>query len=161
MHATFAQTLFHSLQSLTFQQVADGLWTASREVGGQSIGVILGFLVSWFLLIRKRRLALARLTRGDSDDVLYQAHFLVPVAGTGQSVLLFRNLAPTLKLTSLYDNPAAQDIARKLADKTTLENPVLQTEGTLGFEVLNDAFIHIAGHLALASVERESWLFVM
>jgi hypothetical protein len=145
----------------TLQQITDWFINAAGEVGGQSIGVILGFIASWFLLLRKRRLALNRLTRGDSDDVLYQAHYLIPVPGSDRFVLAFRNLAPTLKLDMLYDNPAAGDIVRELADRTTLENPVLKTEGTLGFEVLNDAFGHIAGVLATTPFEREAWLFAM
>lgn len=158
--------LFSVLAAFDLHPFVDGIvnlpWSdLFKGIGGHILGLIVGFAFSWFLLLRKRRLALARLTRGDSDDVLFQSHHLHAIPGTDRFVLLFRNIAPTLKVDGLYDNPAASDIVRKLADKTTLSNPVLQTEGTLGFEVLNDAFGHIAGHLATTPFEREAWLFAM
>lgn len=44
---------------------------------------------------------------------------------------------------------------------TSLKDPVLRTEAQLGFEVLNDAFDRIAGHLATTPFSRETWLFAM
>ena len=44
---------------------------------------------------------------------------------------------------------------------TTLHDPVPRTEGTLGFEVLNDAAGHLAGLLATTPFDRETWLFAM
>ncbi len=131
------------------------------ELLGKFLGFLLGFFASWLLLFRKRLKALERLKRGDSDDVLFQAHFLSPVAGTDHHILLFRNVAPTTTLNDLYDNPAAQDLVRELAEKTSLKNPVLETLGTEGFEVLNDAFGHLAGHLASSPLDRDVWLFAM
>ncbi|MGV3661044.1 MAG: hypothetical protein ACO1TE_12730, partial [Prosthecobacter sp.] len=64
-------------------------------------------------------------------------------------------------VNELYDNPAARKIVRQMADDTTLKTPVLRTEGLLGFEVLNDAFNHIAGHLATTPFTRDTWLFAM
>lgn len=152
--------------AITLQQILDSITSVPwpdllRSIGGQILGITVGFVVSWFLLLRKRRLALNRLIRGDSDDVLFQSHHLHAVPGTDRFVLLFRNVGPSTKVDRLYDNPAANQIVRELAAKTTLQDPVLKTEGTLGFEVLNDAFIHLAGHLATTPFEREQWLFAM
>lgn len=152
--ALSVQDVIESIQSIPWLNLLHG-------IGGQLLGITVGFVVSWFVLMRKRRLALARLMRGDSDDILYQSHHLSPIAGTDKFILLFRNIAPSTKVDRFYDNPAANQIIRELVQKTTLQNPVLKTEGTLGFEVLNDAFIHIAGHLATTSFDREVWLFTM
>ena len=152
--ALLAAAIWDALTSFPWMDVIKSIW-------GQLLGLITGFIVSWFVLLRKRRLALNRLMRGDSDDILYQSHHLSPVPGSDKVVLLFRSIAPGTKVDRLYDNPAANDIVRKLAEKTSLHDPVLQTKGTLGFEVLNDAFAHIAGHLASAPFEREVWLFAM
>ena len=42
-----------------------------------------------------------------------------------------------------------------------MKNPVLETLGSAGFEVLNDAFGHLAGHVASSTLERERWFFTM
>lgn len=152
--------------SLNAQQVADWLknleWNrVVPEITGKFIGFLLGFFASWLLLFRRQLKALDRLKRGDSDDVLFQAHFLAPVPGSDKCALIFRNLMPSTTVNELYDNPAARKIVREMADYTSLKSPVLRTEGLLGFEVLNDAFNHIAGHLATTPFPRDTWLFTM
>lgn len=154
------------ISSLDAQQAADWLknleWQrVVPEMTGKFIGFLLGFFASWLLLFRRHLRALDRLKRGDSDDVLFQAHFLASVPGTDKCVLLFRNLMPSTTVNELYDNPAARKIVRQMAEDTTLKTPVLRTEGLLGFEVLNDAFNHIAGHLATTPFARDTWLFAM
>lgn len=130
------------------------------ELLGKFIGFLFGFAASWFLLFRKRLKALERLKQGDTDDVLFQMHCL-PDSSDGKKVLLIRNVAPHTTLSKLYDNPSAQKLVRDLADKTTLANPILETQGSEGFEVLNDAFGYIAGYLATSPFPRETWLFAM
>jgi hypothetical protein len=128
----------------------------------QVLGIVGGALFSWFVLLHRARRELGRLRSGDSDDVLFQAHYLAPVPGDPEAVVVFfRNVAPPLTLNQLYDNPAAREVARKLAEGTTMASPVLRTEGRIGFEILNDAFGHLAGHLAASPFDRETWLFVM
>ncbi|MEM9586852.1 MAG: hypothetical protein AAGA03_06190 [Planctomycetota bacterium] len=131
------------------------------EIIGKAIGFLVGFAASWFLLFRRRLDALQRLKRGDTDDIIFQSHKLCPIDDGKRVALVFRNLAPKTTLDSLYDNPAAQELMKQLADQTSLDDPILKTERTLGFEVLNDAAGHIAGLMATTPFPREPWLFVM
>ena len=131
------------------------------ELLGKMLGFLAGFAASWFLLFRKRLNALQRLKKGDSDDFIFQMHKLWCIPDCDDVVLLFRNVAPKTTLDTLYDNEAAQQAMKKLADQTTLSDPILNTEGTLGFEMLNDASGHIAGLLATTPFPRETWLFAM
>lgn len=131
------------------------------ELLGKFFGVLLGLLGSWFLVFRKRMKALEKLKSGDSDDVLFQMHLVQPLAGTSDCALLFRNVAPRLTINQLYDNPIAREKVKELADGTSMSSPVLQTVGTMGFEILNDALGHIAGQLASMPFPREVWLFAM
>jgi hypothetical protein len=132
------------------------------EILGKGLGFLAGFAVSWFLLFRRRLNALQRLQSGDSDDFIFQMHCLQPIPGRpDETVLLFRNLAPKTTLHELYDNVAARELVKSLAERTSLGDPILKTEGTLGFEILNDAMGHIAGWLAVTPFERRTWLFAM
>ena len=129
------------------------------ELLGKAGGVVLGFAIGWFVLFRKRLKALERAQSGDSDDFIFQAHYLI--RDGDQTTLIFRNVAPKTTLNDLYDNIAVRDQVKTLADQCTLTNPVLQTTGTLGFELLNDALGHIAGLLAISPAPRQTWLFMM
>jgi hypothetical protein len=132
------------------------------EVVGKGLGFLAGFAASWFLLFRRRLKDLQKLQHGDTDDLVFQMHRLWPVpGGDNECVLLFRNVAPKTTLSTLYDNPAACELAKELADATTLADPILKTAGAVGFEVLNDALGHVAGLLAISPYPRETWLFVM
>lgn len=134
------------------------------EVLGKAVGVTLGILISWFLVIRRRLQSLGKLRRGDSDDILFQAHYLHPVPDgeDGNSVqLLFRNVAEKRTVEQVYDNPAAAALVRELGDETTLDQPILPTLGTIGFEVLNDAAGWISGSVATSANGREVWLFCL
>ena len=133
------------------------------EFAGKCAGVIAGFAVSWFVLVRRRFKALEKAQRGDSDDLIFQAHFLLPfdTEDRDDRVLVFRNIAPKTTVNELYDNIAVRQAVKDLAAKTQLRSPILQTEGTMGFELLNDAMGHIAGLMALSAAERENWLFAM
>ncbi len=130
------------------------------ELVGKGLGFILGFAVSWYFLFRKRIRELQRFQQGDSDDVLFQAHYLLP-AGGQQTQLVFRNVTTKLTVNQLYDNPAARELVRSLTEHTTLNDPILPTRGTLGFELLNDAANFAAGALANSPHARQIWLFCM
>jgi len=146
--------LIHWLQSLEWHRLVP-------ELLGKFLGFLLGFAGSWFLIFRQRMKALEKLKSGDSDDVLFQMHLLQPIPATSDCVLLFRNTAPRLTINQLYDNPIVREQVKEIADSTSMRSPVLQTRGTVGFEILNDAFGHIAGQLAGMPHPRETWLFAM
>ena len=135
------------------------------EMIGKATGVGIGVMLSWFLLIRRRLQSMGRLQRGDSDDLLFQAHYLHRVAGDAGDEevvqLLFRNVAEKRTIEQVYDNPAAAAIVRSLGDETTLDQPILPTQGTIGFEVLNDAAGWVSGTLATAPSERAVWMFCL
>lgn len=148
------------------------------ELLGKTLGVVAGIAISWFLLFRKRLRYLDRLRRGDSDELLFQAHYLLPVTRADNVtrcddvaggddvghddeavVLLFRNVAPRRTIDDAYDNPAARETLRKLARTTTLNAPIVPTQGRMGFEILNDASSILAGYQAVSSIPRRVWLF--
>lgn len=130
------------------------------ELVGKGLGFGLGFVASWYFLFRKRIRELQRFQQGDSDDVLFQAHYLFPTAAE-QVQLLFRNVTTKLTVNQLYDNPAARELIRNLTEKTTLNDPILPTQGTLGFELLNDAGNYAAGALATSQHPKAVWLLCM
>lgn len=160
------QMIIDWLNALEWQRVIP-------ELIGKALGIITGFAVSWFLLFRRRLNALQKLQAGDSDDFVFQMHCLYPFSDSSidpesesgslgdKVVLLFRNVAPKATLNDLYDNIAVREALKALADKTSLSDPILKTEGTMGFEMLNDALGHIGGTLANSPFERETWLFAM
>lgn len=132
------------------------------ELIGKALGFLAGFAASWILLFRRRLNAIAKMQSGDSDDFIFQMHCLWELPQQpGDCVLLFRNIAPKTTLNELYDNLVVRETVKSIADATTLENPILQTEGTLGFELLNDAMGHLAGLVATTPFPRETWLFTM
>lgn len=147
------------------ETIADWNWSVFwPEVLGKAAGVTLGILLSWFLVIRRRLQSMGKLQRGDSDDVLFQAHYLHRLPSLespdGEHVqLLFRNIAEKRTVQQIYDNPAAAELVRTLGDQTTLNQPILPTAGKIGFEVLNDAAGWISGCVATSANDRERWMF--
>ena len=130
------------------------------ELVGKGLGFLLGFAASWYFLFRKRIRELQRFQQGDSDDVLFQVHYLLPAA-SDRVQLLFRNVTTKLTVNQLYDNPAARELIQTLTAETTLNDPILPTRGTLGFELLNDAANYAAGALATSPHAKQLWLFCM
>lgn len=131
------------------------------ELLGKGLGFLAGFAASWFLLFRRRLREIHRFQQGDSDDMLFQMHVLHPVEASDEVVLIFRNVGPRTTVNQMYDNAAARDVVKNLAEHTTLSSPILQTAGREGYEVLNDAVGYIAGHLATTPFARDIWLFAM
>jgi hypothetical protein len=132
------------------------------ETVGKAAGFLLGFVASWFLLFRRKLQELRRFNTGESDEILFQMHKLVPLGDSAMDVeLIFRNIGVKTSINQLYENTAARDLVHKLADGTSITEPILRTEGTPGFEVVNDALGHIAGYLSLTPFERENWLFMV
>jgi hypothetical protein len=132
------------------------------ETVGKAAGFLLGFVASWFLLFRRKLQELKRFNEGESDEILFQMHKLAPVENSpGDVILLFRNVGLKTTINQLYENTAARELVHKLADGTTITEPILRTEGTPGFEVVNDALGYIAGYLSLTPFDRENWLFMV
>ena len=149
------QLIWDWLTNLEWQRVLP-------ELVGKGLGFLAGFVASWFLLFRRKLRDLQRLQSGDSDDFIFQMHRLSPIPGSqDEFVLLFRNIAPKTTLNELYDNEVARDLIKELAEQTSLGDPILQTQGVAGFELLNDALGHIAGLLAVSPFPRETWLLAM
>ena len=152
---TLMEQIWTWLQNLEWNRVIP-------ETVGKTAGFLLGFAASWFLLFRRKLLELRRFNQGESDEILFQMHKLMPLADSPDDiVLLFRNVGIKTSINQLYENTAARDLVRKLADSTSITEPILRTEGTPGFEVINDALGHIAGYLSLTPFERENWLFMV
>jgi hypothetical protein len=132
------------------------------ETVGKAAGFLLGFAASWFLLFRRKLQELRRFNQGESDEILFQMHKLVPLGDSPDDiVLIFRNVGIKTSINQLYENTAARELVRNLADGTSLTEPILRTEGTPGFEVINDALGHVAGYLSLTPFDRENWLFTV
>lgn len=153
-HLPLMESIIQWFQSLDWTRLVP-------ELIGKFLGVLLGLAGSWFLIFRRRLKALEKLRTGDSDDVLFQHHLLYPLPGTSDTALIFRSVAPRQTINHLYDNPVVRERVKEFADATSLKNPILPTVGTVGFEILNDTFGHIAGHLATMPFPRETWLFAM
>lgn len=148
------------MQALT-QWLSDMEWSRMLpEILGKAVGVLLGVAISWWVLFRKRLKTLDRLRRGDSDELLFQMHYLLPT-DDGRVQLLFRNIAPRRTIDDAYDNPAARETLRQLARQTTLNAPIVPTQGRIGFEILNDATSILSGWLATSSMARRPYLFCM
>ena len=132
------------------------------ETVGKGLGFLLGFAASWFLLFRRKLQELRRFNEGETDEILFQMHKLVPTGPSSDDiVLLFRNVGIKTTINQLYENTAARELMRKLADGTSITEPILHTEGTPGFEIINDALGYVAGYLSVTPFERENWLFMV
>ena len=86
---------------------------------------------------------------------------LCPPVQRRDIVLLFRNVGIKTTIKQLYENTAARELVRKLADGTSITEPILRTEGTPGFEIINDALGYVAAYLSVTPFERENWLFMV
>lgn len=148
------------IETLT-QWLAGFDWTrVFPELIGKAAGVLLGAAISWWVLLRKRQQSLERLRRGETDELLFQAHHLLP-CDDGGSTLVLRNLVPRMTLDHAYENPASRQSLRELSKQTTLNAPVVPTSGRVGFEILNDAISILTGSLATTPWPRGVWLFCM
>lgn len=149
------QRFFHWFSNLDWSRLLP-------EFIGKSLGVLIGFLIGWYLVIRRQAKDFQKFQRGESDEVLFQAHYLVPVPGTDEITLVFRNLGPRTTVNQLYDNEGARKLVRKLINETTMDDPILKTGGgRTAFEITNIALSYIAGEMATAPFARKTWLFVM
>ena len=64
-------------------------------------------------------------------------------------------------IDQFLDNVALRRLTRSLAEKATLVDPILPTEGTAGFEIVNDIVNSVAGSLASSPFRRDQWLLAV
>ena len=75
-------------------------------------------------------------------------------AGDERYLLQLRTVLPPRTVDQLLDNVALRRVMRHLAEQATLTDPVLATEGTAGFEIVNDIVNSVAGSLASSPFPR-------
>ena len=76
-------------------------------------------------------------------------------------MLQLRTVLPPRTIDQLLDNVALRREMRRLAEQATLADPILATEGTAGFEIVNDVVNSVAGSLAASPFPRETWLLAV
>ncbi|MHB1557260.1 MAG: hypothetical protein ACYC61_07255 [Isosphaeraceae bacterium] len=146
---------------------AIGLWIAEKLFEGllQAIAVV---VIGWLVVYRQWR----QLTQGRSDQVVFSANLLTPLDGDGDGdgdnpgaggryVLQLRTVLPPRTIDQLLDNVALRRVMRGLAEQATITEPILATEGTAGFEIVNDVVNNVAGSLASSPFPREPWLLAI
>jgi hypothetical protein len=124
----------------------------------QAVAVV---VIGWVVLYRQWR----QITQGRSDQVVFSANLLTPSGQHANSstegeqfVLQIRTVLPPQTVDELLDNVALRRMTRHLAEQASLVNPVLATQETAGFEILNDIINHVAGSLAASPYQRHPWL---
>ncbi len=138
---------------------------ATKLVEGllQAIAVV---VIGWLVLYRQWR----QLMQGRSDQVIFSANLLTPIDGAststappdgGRYLLQLRTVLPTRTIDQLLDNAALRRVMRGLAEQATLADPILATEGTAGFEIVNDVVNNVSGSLASSPFPREPWLLAV
>src|SRR5262249_60516210 len=105
---------------------------------------------------------------GRSDQVWFSANLLPAVGDSGAGgggvdryVLQLRTVLPPRTIDLLLDNVALRRMTRLLAEQASLADPILATEGTAGFEIVNDLVNSVAGSLAAAPFPRDPWLLAV
>ena len=76
-------------------------------------------------------------------------------------LLQLRTVLPPKTVDQLLDNVALRRLMRHLAEQATLVDPILATEGTAGFEIVNDIVNCVSGSLASSPFRRDQWLMAV
>ena len=151
-------SIFGWFQGLDARGVA--LYLGEKLLGSivQAVAVV---VIGWLVLYRQWR----QLTQGRSDQVVFSANLLTPLgeseSGGERFLLQLRTVLPPQTIDQLLDNVALRRVIRSLADQATLADPILATEGTAGFEIVNDIVNNVSGTLASASFPRDAWLMAV
>ena len=142
-----------SLATLVAHKLFEGLIQAATVV-----------LIGWLVLYRQWR----QLIQGKSDQVIFSANLFSPLGHDHQGsrsgdlyVLQLRTVLPPRTVDQLLDNVALRRALRSLAEQATLADPILATEGTAGFEIVNDIVNSVSGSLASSPFPREPWLMAI
>ncbi len=149
------------VQNLDARTVLSFLGTKLVEGLLQAITVA---LIGWLVLYRQWR----QLTQGKSDQVVFSANLFAPLgkrdhpSADGERYLLqLRTVLPPRTVDEFLDNVALRRLIRGLADQATIEDPILATEGTAGFEIVNDIVNNVSGSLAASPFRRDQWLLAV
>ncbi len=149
------------LQDLDARTVLSFLGTKLFEGLLQAVTVV---LIGWLVLYRQWR----QLTQGKSDQVVFSANLLTPLgehdhpSADGERYLLqLRTVLPPKTVDEFLDNVALRRLIRGLAEQATIEDPILGTEGTAGFEIVNDIVNNVSGSLASSTFRRDQWLLAV
>jgi hypothetical protein len=127
----------------------------------QALAVV---VIGWLVLYRQWR----QLIQGRSDQVVFSANLLTPLGEQGQHsadgeqyLLQLRTVMSPKTVDQFLDNVALRRLTRSLAEKATLVDPILATEGTAGFEIVNDVVNSVSGSLATSPFRRDQWLLAI
>jgi hypothetical protein len=154
---TYIQSFFQSIDART---VLSFLGEKLFEGVLQALGVV---VIGWLVFYRQWR----QLIQGKSDQVVFSANLLTPLGkqedgGNGERFLLqLRTVLASQTVDEVLDNVALRKLTRRLAEEASLVNPILATEGTAGFEIVNDIVNNVAGSLASSSFRRDQWLMAL
>jgi hypothetical protein len=144
------------------------VWGVSRFIAEKLLEGLLQALavvvIGWLVLYRQWR----QITQGRSDQVVFSANVLTPIGepsavgnGDNRCVLQLRTVLPPRTIDQLLENVALRRMTRHLAEQASLADPILATEGTAGFEIVNDVVNSVAGSLASAPFRRDQWLLAV
>jgi hypothetical protein len=142
-----------SVLSFLGQKLLEGLFQATAVI-----------VIGWLVLYRQWR----QLTQGKSDQVIFSANLFTPLdahdrpsADGDRYLLQLRTVLAPRTVDQLLDNVALRKLIRHLAEEATLEEPILATEGTAGFEIVNDIVNSVSGSLASSPFRRDQWLMAV
>jgi hypothetical protein len=139
------------------------IYVAEKLLAGllQSVAVV---AIGWLVLFRQWR----QIMQGRSDQVIFSANIITRLPVEQQSpsrgeqhVLQIRTILPPRTVDQLLDNVALRRMMRHLAEECSLADPILATQETAGFEILNDIVNCVAGSLASSPHPREPWLMAV
>jgi hypothetical protein len=127
----------------------------------QAVAVV---VIGWLVLYRQWR----QLTQGKSDQIVFSANLFSPLgepdhrSADGERYLLqLRSVMAPKTIDQFVDNVALRRLTRSLAETATLVDPILATEGTAGFEIVNDIVNSVSGSLASSPFRRDQWLLAV
>src|SRR5258708_8997488 len=135
-----------SVLSFLGRKLLEGLFQAAAVV-----------VIGWLVLYRQWR----QLTQGKSDQGIFSANLFTPLdaqdrpSADGMRYLLqLRTVLAPQTVDQLLDNVELPRHRRHLAEQATLVDPILATEGTAGFEIVNDIVNSVSGSLASSPFPR-------
>lgn len=144
---------WRSVPSFLLEKLLEGLL--------QAIAVV---VIGWLVLYRQWR----QLTQGRSDQVVFSANLLTLLDPEGHAtadgeryLLQLRTVLTPRTVDQLLDNVALRRLLRNLAEQATLTDPILATDGTAGFEIVNDIVNCVSGSLACSPFPRDQWLMAV